>query len=569
MPTVSVNLTDLQGLLGQDQSAATPEKVESLLPLVKGELKDWDAATGELRIELQDSNRPDLWCTEGIARQFRLKRSLEAIRYPFFAGGEVLKRKVIVAPGIERVRPFVAACTAVGYRVTAAGLTQLIQTQEKLTDIFGHKRRTVSIGLYRLNPIVFPVSYTLVGPEEARFVPLGFSEKMTLREILNVHPKGHDYGGILAGHDRLPLLRDAEGQILSFPPIINSQQIGEVVEGDDALFVEVTGTDHRMVVLTLNILAVNLADRGATIEPVVIEYPTDTEFGRSVQTPRDLGSARPIAIGAIGRALGEPLDAAQIRQALQSYGYELGEPADPLFVKLPPYRNDLMHLVDVVEDVAISRGYGSFTPVMPSQFTVGSLSPIEEWADRVRDLMVGQGFQEIMSNILSSRTDLIDRMRLSGTVWDRLVEVDNVMVQTYASLRPSLFPSLLRVEESSSRAFYPHRIFEVGEAALPAPDAEVGSRTVTLLAGLIAHAKANFSEIHSCLDLLMFYLGCGYTLVPALHPSFLEGRVGRIEVDGAVVGYIGEIHPEVLEQWQVMMPCAAFELDLDALGNRG
>lgn len=569
MPTVSVNLTDLQGLLGQDQSAATPEQVESLLPLVKGELKDWDAATGELRIELQDSNRPDLWCTEGIARQIRLKRSLEAIRYPFFAGGEGLKRKVIVAPGIERVRPFVAACTAVGYRVTAAGLTQLIQTQEKLTDIFGHKRRTVSIGLYRLNPIVFPVSYTLVGPEEARFVPLGFSEKMTLREILNVHPKGQDYGGILAGHDRLPLLRDAEGQILSFPPIINSQQIGEVVEEDDALFVEVTGTDHRMVVLTLNILAVNLADRGATIEPVLIEYPTDTEFGRSVQTPRDLGSARPIAIGAIGRALGDPLDAAQIRQALQSYGYELGEPADPLFVKLPPYRNDLMHLVDVVEDVAISRGYGSFTPVMPSQFTVGSLSPIEEWADRVRDLMVGQGFQEIMSNILSSRTDLIDRMRLSGTVWDRLVEVDNVMVQTYASLRPSLFPSLLRVEESSSRAFYPHRIFEVGEAALPAPDAEVGSRTVTLLAGLIAHAKANFSEIHSCLDLLMFYVGCGYTLVPAPHPSFLEGRVGRIEVDGAVVGYIGEIHPEVLEQWQVMMPCAAFELDLDALGNRG
>ena len=569
MPTVSVNLSDLQSLLGRDHSAATPEQVESLLPLVKGELKDWDAATGELRIELQDSNRPDLWCTEGIARQIRLKRTAETIRYPFFAGGEGPKRKVVVAPGIAKVRPFVAACTAVGYRVTAAGLAQLIQTQEKLTDIFGHKRRTVSIGLYRLTPIVFPVSYTLVGPDEARFVPLGFSEKMTLREILNVHPKGQDYGGILAGHDRLPLLRDAEGQILSFPPIINSQQIGEVVEGDDALFVEVTGTDHRMVVLTLNILAVNLADRGATIEPVSIEYPVDTEFGQTVQTPRDLGTTRPITIGAIERALGETLEPAKIRQALQSYGYELGEAADPLSVKLPPYRNDLMHLVDVVEDVAISRGYGSFTPVMPSQFTVGSLSPLEESADRVRDLMVGQGFQEIMSNILSSRTDLIDRMRLSGTAWDRLVEVDNVMVQTYASLRPSLLPSLLRVEESSSRAFYPHRIFEVGEAALPAPEAEVGSRTVTLLAGLIAHAKANFSEIHSCLDLLMFYLGCPYTLVPVPHPLFLDGRVGRIEGDGAVLGYLGEIHPEVLEQWQVLMPCAAFELELDALGKRG
>ncbi len=569
MPTISVNLTDLQSLLGADSSVTTPEQVETLLPLVKGELKDWDQATDELRIELQDSNRPDLWCTEGIARQFRMKRAEAAPRYPFFTEGEKPKRRVIVAPGMASVRPYLAACTAVGYRMTEAGLTQLIQTQEKLAEIFGHQRRTVSIGIYRLAPIVFPVSYTLVGPDEARFTPLGFTEKMTLREILNVHPKGQDYGGILAGHDRLPLLRDAEGQILSFPPIINSQQIGEVIVGDEALFVEVTGTDQRMVVLTLNILAVNLADRGATIEPVLVEYPQQTELGQTVRTPCDFGSHRPVAPAAIGAALGESLDIGHIRQALGSYGYELGDTADALSVKLPPYRNDLMHLVDVVEDVAISRGYGSFTPVMPSQFTVGGLSALEECADRVRDLMVGQGFQEIMSNILSSRADVVERMRLSDSAWDRLVEVDNVMVQTYASLRRSLLPSLLRVEESSSRAFYPHRIFEVGEAALPDAEAEVGSRTVTVLAGLIAHARANFSEVHSCLDLLMFYLGCAYTLTPAQHPSYLEGRVGRIETEGVAIGHIGELHPEVLERWQVMMPCAAFELELDPLVKRG
>jgi phenylalanyl-tRNA synthetase beta chain len=569
MPTISVNLSDLQSLLGRDSPAMAPEQIETLLPLVKGELKDWDTATGELRIELQDSNRPDLWCAEGIARQIRLKRATQAPRYPFFADTERPKRKVLVAPGLAQVRPYIAACAAIGYCVTETGLTQLIQAQEKLADIFGHRRRTVSIGIYRMDPIVFPVSYTLVGPDEARFVPLGFSEKMTLREILSVHPKGQDYGDILAGHERLPLLRDAEGQILSFPPIINSRQIGEVIAGDEALFVEVTGMDHRMVVLTLNILAVNLADRGAAIEPVLIEYPNDTELGQTVRTPLDLGNSRVIPVGAIGSALGEALDATGIRSALQTYGYELGESDEPLSVTLPPYRNDLMHVVDVVEDVAISRGYGSFTPVMPSQFTVGGLSPLEECADRVRDLMVGQGFQEIMSNILSSRTDLVERMRIAGTDWDRLVDVDNVMVQTYASLRHSLLPSLLRVEESSSRAFYPHRVFEVGEAAVPAADSEVGSRTITMLAGLIAHARANFSEIHSCLDLLMFYLGCAYQLVPTPHPSFLEGRVGRIEVEGATLGYIGELHPEVLERWQIMMPCAAFEMELDALARRG
>ena len=88
-----------------------------------------------------------------------------------------------------------------------------------------------------------------------------------------VHPKGLEYGHILAGHDACPLLRDAKQQVLSFPPIINSREIGEVRPGDDELFVEVTGTDLPMVVLTLNIFAANLADRGATIEPIEVVYP--------------------------------------------------------------------------------------------------------------------------------------------------------------------------------------------------------------------------------------------------------------------------------------------------------
>ena len=138
-------------------------------------------------------------------------------------------------------------------------------------------------------------------------------------------------------------------------------------------------------------------------------------------------------------------------------------------VTLPFYRQDLMHAMDVVEDVAISRGYGDFLPVMPSQFTVGGLSRIEEVSDRVRALMVGMGFQEIISNILGSPQDLRDAMRLEGTEWGRLVEVDNVMSQNFSALRQWMLPSLLRVEAASNRAFYPHRVFEAGEVARPDP----------------------------------------------------------------------------------------------------
>ena len=570
MPTISINCQDFEQLLGKARAASTPitaADIEGWLPLVKGELKDQDLEVGELRIELQDGNRPDLWSCEGMARQVRIKLQGKPSSYPFFKSRHRPKRRLHVAPGLEEVRPYVAACAAIGYRVTEVGLAQLIQTQEKLGELFGRKRHTISIGVYQLPQIVFPVTYALVKPDEARFTPLGFEEKLSLGEILAVHPKGIEYGPIIARHERVPLLRDGEGQVLSLPPIINSREIGEVKVGDQKLFVEVTGTDLLMVILTLNILAANLADRGATIEAVEVVYSYKTRLGKTVRTPFDFGQARAIPIKTIESALGQRLGSEGICRALSAYGYEARSAGNKVSVKPPPYRNDQMHAVDVVEDVAISRGYGEFTPLMPSQFTVGSLSRVEQVSDRVRDLMVGVGFQEIISNILSSRQELCDRMRLTGTAWDQLLEVDNVMSQSFACLRQWITPSLLRVESASTRAFYPHRLFEVGEVAVLDRTDDQGSRTVLTLGALVTHANANFSEIHSCLDLLLYYLGYPYTLEPIHHPSFLGGRAGQIDSRGRAVGLIGELHPEVLEQWQVGMPGVVFELSVDALAE--
>ncbi len=570
MPTISINRQDFEDLLDRAKvrrASLTTDQIEAWLQLVKGELKDQDGETGELRIELQDSNRPDLWSCEGIVRQIRTKLQGKGPRYPFFNSRRRSARKIQVEPGLEQVRPYVAACAAVGYDVTEEGLGQLIQMQEKLADIFGRKRRSVSIGLYRLNQIVFPVTYLLVKPDEAQFTPLGFDEEMALSEILAVHPKGQEYGSILAGHDRVPLLKDAKGQVLSLPPIINSRDIGEVRVGDRDLFVEVTGTDLRMVLLTLNILAANLADRGAGIDPLEIHYPYKREFGKTVRSPLDFSKPRSLSTKTIESALGQTLGAKEITSALLGYGYQVTPAGGRVSVKLPPYRSDLMHVVDVVEDVAISRGYSAFKPVMPSQFTVGSLSRMEQISDRVRDLMVGIGFQEIISNILASREELSDRMGISGSQWDAIIEVENVMSLNFACLRQWITPSLLRVEAASTRSFYPHRLFEVGEVALPDPSHDQGTRTALMMATLIAHATANFSEIHSCLDLLLFYLDIAYRIEPLDHPSFLQGRAGRVLVKETSLGIIGELHPEVLERWQITMPTVVFEMEVGKLAE--
>jgi phenylalanyl-tRNA synthetase beta chain len=571
MPTITIFKQDLESLLtgpGEAREPLTIEQLDELLMLVKGELKGQNPDTGELRIELQDSNRPDLWCCEGIARQIRVKRQGALAKFDFQTTKWPSPKQLNVVPGLEDIRPYVAACAATGYRVTPEGLAQLIQTQEKLAEMFGRKRRTVSIGLYRLSAIEFPVTYDLVKPDDVSFTPLGLDTIMTLREMLLIHPKGLEFGGILAGHARLPFLRDAKRQALSFPPIINSREVGEVRVGDDALFIEVTGMDLSMVVLTLNIFAANLADRGAAIEPIEVRYPYKTALGKTVLTPRDLGKSRKLSVSTIEQALGQALGAQEVATALMAYGYEVTTRGKEMKVTLPLYRQDLMHAMDVVEDVAISRGYSDFLPVMPSQFTVGGLSPIEEFSDHIRALMVGMGFQEIISNILGSPTDLRDAMRLQGTEWGQLVEVDNVMSQNFSALRQWMLPSLLRVEAASNRAFYPHRTFEVGEVARYDLTQPLGSRTVTVLGGMIAHAGAHFSEAHSCLETLFYYVKHAYSLEPIQHPSFLAGRVGAIVSEGKQVGVIGELHPEVLEQWQIGVPAVGFEVDVTQLAER-
>jgi len=198
---------------------------------------------------------------------------------------------------------------------------------------------------------------------------------------------------------------------------------------------------------------------------------------------------------------------------------------------------------------------------MPQQSTVGSLSSIELLSDTIRGYMTGSGFQEIMSNILCSR----DEIEYAVPEGEKLVDVDNVMSLAYSVLRNRIIPSLLSVEAASSKAFYPHRTFEVGEVAVVDETENSGSRTDLNLGALISHPGANFSDMHSSLDILMFYLSLEYQLEPVDQPLFMQGRCGRIMVNAVELGFIGELNPEVLERTQIAVPCAAFEINLNKI----
>ncbi len=581
MPTIEVKQDDLEYLLGEKLDR---ERFPRLLALVKGEVKAWTEES--LKLELNDSNRPDLWSPEGIARQIRIHQGKNSA-YPFFA--QKAEEKMYVSKEVMAMRPYLAGFIVRGVTITESALAQLIQAQEKLADIFGQKRKSVSIGLYPVNKIVFPVRYDLADPDTTQLTPLGMDNPMSLSEILHHHPKGIAYGAILKDQPRLPVLMDAKGQVLSFPPIINSREIGEVCVGDTDLLVEVTGTRQRMVILAANIFACNLFDRGGTVTPVEIIYPQQTDFGMSVTTPHDFSKPVTVTLGEFEKALGELVSLNEVKSFLTSYGYRVcsddfgastATSGGDMAVTLPSYRDDFMHPIDIVEDFAISRGFETFLPTMPVTATIGSQSSRTHFANQLANAMVGFGFEEVISNVLSSSAEQIDRMRIafpappvplrgksegmSRRPEQGVILLENPMTERHAIPRSWLLPSLLRVEAASSKTYYPHRLFEMGEVARMTATGE-GCETAFHLGALIAYAEARFSDLHAVLATLFNSLSVSYKMATMAHPTFIEGRTGLLLQGDREIGWIGEIHPEVLTHWEIGMPAVAFEIDITLL----
>jgi len=563
LPTIDVNKQDFISLMGGDISSSV---LERLLPVAKAELKKEDEDT--YTIELTDTNRPDLWTVEGLARSLRLHQGT-TYHYDFYR--ETATEEILVSKEMLKIRPYVAGFKASGAHVTEALLLSLIQTQEKLCENYGHGRETVAIGVYRGENIEFPVFYRPGDPEKDSFIPLGMGQAITLREILEKHPKGKDYRHIIEPFSQYPILEDSIGEVLSMPPIINSAGLGNVQIGDVELFIELTGTAFVHLHLCASIMATALADRGWVIRPVTTVYPYAMEEIGGVPrviAPRDMGRTMKLNESRIRSCLGLSLSDEETRNLLSRAGHVLlsssKEKGTGLewVIKTPPYRDDCMHQVDLIEDVAIQRGYDSFEPLMPEEFTVGRIDEEERLADAVRQILVGAGYQECMSAILSSRETLTYRM---NRVDPPLVEIDNVMSSPYAILRDSLLPSVLAVEAASAKAIYPHRIFELGEVAFLDPLQADGIATCTSLGCLGAHAEASLSEMQSLLDVLSHFLRRAFELRVSNHPSFLQGRFAEIAFHDVIVGMLGEVHPEVLFRWGIGMPCACLEVKLTPL----
>jgi len=557
MPTIEVEREDFESLLGFELPREE-EELNEILAYVKGEIKYFDDQ--EIHIELKDSNRADIWSVEGLTRALRgflnLEKGLKNYHIVGSSGVEVH-----VDPRLKEIRPYIACAVVRDVRLTNAAIRQMMHFQDKMDQTYGRNRRRTSIGLYDFDLVTPPLRYGVAEPREVSFVPLDFEEELTLEEILNKHPKGIEYGHIVQRFPVWPIFMDSKDKVLSFPPIINSNDLGKITEKTSNVLIEVTGTTYKTVLNTLTNVTLALADRGGSIFSSEIHYPYE-DLSDAVTPTLNVETLK-IDVNYVRKVVGIDLTLPEIKSLLERSRYGVVEDAESqITVKVPCYRVDILHPIDVVEDIAIAYDYNKIQPRWPQLLTVGGLSSETEFRDLVREVMVGLGLQEILSYTMTNPETLFTKMNIKP---ERVVEIANPKLVSMTCLRSWLLPSLMEFLSHNVHVEYPQKIFEIGYCAKYDEEQENKTRELEKLACVTIHSNANFTEAKSLLDAFLSNLGVQYQLQEMNHGSFIEGRTGKILVENDEVGFIGELHPQILQNWNLENPAAAFEITLNKL----
>ena len=511
-------------------------------------------------IEVKDSNRPDIWSVEGIARVLRGTLGIGRTKEIRVTGESGLK--VVIDKRLREIRPFISTAIVKGLQPTDNALKSWINLQEKLDQTYGRKRKKASIGFYQADLIQSPLSYTVGNPDIITFAPLEYEKKQTLREIVETHPKGAEYGELISQFDEWPVLVDGAENVLSLPPVINSNDLGRITTETSNILVEVTGTNSETVHDTLKIVVASLAERGGRVYSCQETYPYGSP--RRVVTPDLSPAIKSLRLSYVNSLLGTSLSLREAVRFAEKAGYQIRRATgDTIHLEIPCYRTDIMHSVDIVEDIAIAMDINELKPEWPRIWTIGGLAKETNETENVAEIMIGLGFQEVLTYALTSPLVVSNNTQSSE---GELVELLNPRMTTHTVLRNSLLPSLLEILSHNTHVDYPQRIFEIGPCIGRGEYQVRPIQEAHKLAAVTVHATAGFTEIRSSLDALAGNEGLSFQIRDKEHTSFLPGRCGAIvSNDGREVGVIGEVNPRVIRSWGLSLPAAAFEIKLHAL----
>ncbi|WNY28745.1 Phenylalanine--tRNA ligase beta subunit [Methanimicrococcus stummii] len=546
MPVITVDSKDLETLSGIDR-----QKIIDNVSMIGAEVERVEEETIDIEFF---PNRPDLYSTEGVSRAMKA----------FFGITPGLQKYTVNPPQIEitikkdvkDVRPVLGCAVVHNLSFTSASIKSLMDLQEDLHWALGRGRKKVSIGVHDMAGITAPFTYTTESPDYA-FVPLDHTEKMTMTEILEKHAKGVKFAHLVKDMKKYPIIKDANGNVLSFPPIINGT-LTTVTESTKELFIDVTGTSKE-VYTALNIVVTALAERGGTIEAVkIIDESADKEDSEII-LPNLEPTAYTITLEEIETHLGFKLSDDEVIQSLAKMGFDasvISKSPMTFDVTVPAYRADILHKYDIIEDVAIGYGYANIPAKLPETYTAGKSHPLSIARLSACEAMIGLGYSQVMPFTLTSEKIHFENMRRPIT--KDVTYVVHPISEDQTMIRTTLLPGLLEILVLNRHRELPQKIFEVGEVA-------VNGKNNQKIAAVSIHHAANFTEMSETVDAFLREMKTEYELKESDDPAFLSGRAADIYVGDKKIGVFGEFHPGVLTSFELGYAVIGFEADMSLI----
>ena len=548
MPVITFKYTDLKDL-GIDMEK---DELIDTLPMMSSDIEDYDDE--EIKVEFFP-NRPDNLSVEGVARSFKGFLGLETglPNYPITPSNE----EVVVDAEVAEIRPYIAFAKIDNVDFTGDKLKYIMDFQENLHWVIGRDRKKVAIGIHNADVVNAPFKYIATPKDANAFVPLEKDSEMTPDEILTEHDKGKAYAHLIDSFDKYPLILDKDDQVLSMPPIINGE-LTKIKEDTHNIIVDVTGTDERAVNQALNIICSSFAEVGGQIKNMEVKYEDKTIVSPDL-TPQEMNVHVDTANELIG---GTDLNAEDIKGLLEKARFD-AEVLNDNEVKaiIPAYRVDILHEVDIVENIAVQYHINSVEAELPEINTVAYENDWFRSESIIREAMVGLGFQEIMSLMLTSEEAHYEKMNQEEKPHvqvARPITIDRTMIRT------SLINSLMEFLEDNKHEDLPQKIFEIGDVLYLDDSKENKTVSSKKLAALICHSTANFTEIKSVMTSVLSNLGYTMEISDSENKTFIEGRVADVEgvsEKGYVKGFFGEISPEVITNFTLEYPVIGFEIE--------
>ncbi|QCS41009.1 phenylalanine--tRNA ligase subunit beta [Natrinema versiforme] len=569
MPTVDIDPDELRDLTGHDEKS-DDELIDDLFGLGL----EFEGRTEEGAFELEFApDRLDRLSVEGVARSMRYQYG--DARGTHVPSPNSPEWTIEVDESVPDERPYVTGAVVRDIDLDEESLESLIQLQEKLHATMGRKRAKGAIGIHDLtmlkgnsategNPTI---QYVGVEPDEDRFVPLDSDEEMTPADVLERHQTGQTYADLVSEYERYPAIYDSIG-LFSFPPVINGRRT-EVSTDSRDLFVEMTGTDQWTIDKMLNIVCYALSARGATIEEVRVEYP-DYELVRP-----DLSmKTKTVAHDRIETILGIGLDPDEVIDLAERSGLgatkEENDDGDLVYeVTIPPYRVDVLHPLDVIDDLGRAYGFNELEPRYPDIGTVGGRHERSRLERSVREQLVGLSFEDMLNFHMISEGENYDRLDIApgddAYGAGEPATIKEPYSEDFTMLRTWVTPSLLMVLERNTHRSYPQNLAEIGFAAEVDESENTGVAESRRVGAVLAHHEAGYEDAKARLQALARNFDVDLETPPTDHPTFISGRTAAVVIDGEEVGVIGEVHPKVLVEHDLEVPVSAFEFDLEAL----